>query len=233
MEITLEKIELVKDRTGVSYKEAKEALEAADGSVVDAIINIEESVEAGRKSAANSKSWAVVEKIKELVRKGNVSKIVVKKNDTTILNLPVSVGILGTVIAPWGMLVGVIAAFGTRCVIEVIKDDGSIIDVSEMANDTFEGVVEKGSVIVDEVKSKGGEVYQNVKEKTGEALSKVKKDRDDDDDFCCDHCFDDDEDDEEDDDEDGGLRIDIEFAPKGETFCCDKEEKTCDCKPEE
>ena len=29
MEITLEKIELVKDRTGVSYKEAKEALEAA------------------------------------------------------------------------------------------------------------------------------------------------------------------------------------------------------------
>ena len=29
MEITLEKIELVKDRTGVSYKEAKEALERA------------------------------------------------------------------------------------------------------------------------------------------------------------------------------------------------------------
>ena len=31
MEITLEKIELVKDRTGVSYKEAKAALEAANG----------------------------------------------------------------------------------------------------------------------------------------------------------------------------------------------------------
>ena len=43
MEITLEKIELVKDRTGVSYKEAKEALEAADGSVVDAIIAIEDT----------------------------------------------------------------------------------------------------------------------------------------------------------------------------------------------
>ena len=34
MEITLEKIELVKDRTGVSYKEAKEALEFAGGNVV-------------------------------------------------------------------------------------------------------------------------------------------------------------------------------------------------------
>ena len=40
MEITLEKIELVKDRTGVSYAEAKAALEKAGGSVVDAIIMI-------------------------------------------------------------------------------------------------------------------------------------------------------------------------------------------------
>ena len=45
MEITLEKIELVKDRTGVTYREAKEALEAAGGSVVDAIIDIEESAD--------------------------------------------------------------------------------------------------------------------------------------------------------------------------------------------
>ena len=42
MEITLEKIELVKDRTGVTYKEAKEALEQADGNVVEAIISLEE-----------------------------------------------------------------------------------------------------------------------------------------------------------------------------------------------
>ena len=45
MEITLEKIELVKDRTGVGYKEAKDALEKTDGSVVDAIILIEETID--------------------------------------------------------------------------------------------------------------------------------------------------------------------------------------------
>ena len=53
MEITLEKIELVKDRTGVSYKEAKDALEAADGSVVDAIIAIEETVDVKPGAKAN------------------------------------------------------------------------------------------------------------------------------------------------------------------------------------
>ena len=37
MELTLEQIELVKDRTGVSYKEAKEALDHEQGSVRNAI----------------------------------------------------------------------------------------------------------------------------------------------------------------------------------------------------
>jgi polyhydroxyalkanoate synthesis regulator phasin len=200
MEITLEKIELVKDRTGVSYKEAKEALEAADGSVVDAIIDIEESIGERTKGKVSENSYRIVERIKELVKKGNVSKIVIKKDDEIVLNLPINVGILGTVIAPWAMVLGVLAAFGTKCVIEVVKEDGSIIDVSEMANETIEDVVEKGSVIVDEVKTKGADVYHSVANKTSEALNKAKKDRDVDIDFSFDGDLadlDEDEDDEE------------------------------------
>ena len=40
-EITLEKVDLIRERTGVSYTEAKEALEAGNGDVVDALIYIE------------------------------------------------------------------------------------------------------------------------------------------------------------------------------------------------
>ena len=40
MEITLEKIELVKDRTGVSYKEAKEALEAAEERLTAVLLTL-------------------------------------------------------------------------------------------------------------------------------------------------------------------------------------------------
>ena len=90
MEITLEKIELVKDRTGVSYKEAKEALEAADGSVVDAIIAIEETVDVKKQSKAGEVANETVDKIKELVKKGNVSKISVKKDEETIVNQPLN-----------------------------------------------------------------------------------------------------------------------------------------------
>ena len=103
MEITLEKIELVKDRTGVSYKEAKDALENAGGSVVDAIIGLEETIDQKEGVNVSEKGGAIIEKIKAIVKKGNVSKIVVKNSDgIEILNVPVNVGIIGAVIAPWG-----------------------------------------------------------------------------------------------------------------------------------
>jgi len=181
MEITLEKIELVKDRTGVSYKEAKEALEAADGSVVDAIIDIEESIDIKSKSKFAEQSAHIVDKVKDAIKKGNVAKIIIKKNDEVIMNLPLNVGIVGTVLAPWAAVAGVIAAFGTKCVIELVKDDGEIIDISEMANETFDEVVEKSTNIADEVKIKGADVIATVKAKTSEAINKTKKT----DEGCC------------------------------------------------
>lgn len=190
MEITLEKIELVKDRTGVSYAEAKEALEAADGSVVDAIISIEETIDRKESKSFSKQGTAVLDNLKELVKKGNVSKIVVKRDDEIILNIPVNLGIIGTVVAPWGAVLGVIAAFGFKCTVEVVKDDGTIIDVSDTVSDTVETVVEKGSVVADEVKERGADIYQDVKEKSSDiyqnakakasdAISKVKKEKED------------------------------------------------------
>ena len=173
MEITLEKIELVKDRTGVSYKEAKEALETAGGSVVDAIIEIEENIDNQTRKSFGEQGNAVIDAIKDLVKKGNVSKIVVKNSEgEVILNIPVNVGILGVVIAPWGAIAAVVEAFGFKCVIEVVKDDGTIIDVSDRTNDAVEKATEKGSEVYDKVKN--SDTYEKVKEKTGKATEALK-----------------------------------------------------------
>ena len=48
MDISLENVDLIVERTGVSYAEAKEALEKANGDVVDAIILIEKVDPHGR-----------------------------------------------------------------------------------------------------------------------------------------------------------------------------------------
>ena len=176
MEITLEKIELVKDRTGVTYAEAKEALEANDGSVVDAIIAIEETVNAGRKKRGfGDRGEELFGKLKDLVKKGNVSKIRVRKDDDTILNVPLNAGILGIAIAPLASVVAVVAAFGFKCVIEVVKTDGSVVDVSDAVTDTVSNVAEKSGEAADKVKEKAAEIYEKGKSKADEYSDKLKE----------------------------------------------------------
>ncbi|MGN1333682.1 MAG: DUF4342 domain-containing protein [Anaerovoracaceae bacterium] len=175
MEITLEKIELVKDRTGVSYKEAKEALEAADGSVVDAIIAIEETVDVKKNNKAGEFVNETMEKIKELVKKGNISKISVKRDDETMVNIPVNVGIVGTIVAPWGVVAAAIAAFGFKCKIELTTDEGKVIDISQKAETAANEVKERGSVVFEEVMAKGTDVVNDVKEKAPVVIDDMVK----------------------------------------------------------
>ncbi|MDO4745042.1 MAG: DUF4342 domain-containing protein [Bacillota bacterium] len=176
MEITLEKIELVKDRTGVTYAEAKQALEEAEGSVVDAIIAIEETINAGQKGRGfGKKGEALFDSIKELVKKGNVSRIQVKKDGELVLNVPVNAGLVGVVIAPLASVVGVVAAFGFKCVIEVVKTDGTIIDVSDAVTDAVGNVAEKSSSFIGDVKEKSVEYYEKGKEKAEEIYEKGKE----------------------------------------------------------
>ena len=174
-EITLEKIELVKDRTGVSYREAKEALEAAQGSVVDAIIAIEDQIDEIDTEKQNNVE-AIIAKIKDAVRKGNVAKITVLRGSEVLLNLPVNIGIIGTVLFPWAGLAAAIAAFGTKCEIQLLKDDGEIVSISEKVDKGFNTVVSKGGVIVDEVAEKSSEIWDNAKTK-GEDLISIAKEK--------------------------------------------------------
>lgn len=175
MEITLEKIELVKDRTGVTYKEAKEALEQTEGNVVDAIIRLEETVNTKKGFKPAQKSEELVAKIKEIVGRGNISRIMVKKDDNVILNIPLNAGIVGALVAPWGVVAGVVASFGFNCVIEFVKDNGDVIDLSSKAGEYIEVAKEKGQVVYEVAKEKGQAAYEVAKEKGLEAYDEFQE----------------------------------------------------------
>ncbi|MCF6096855.1 DUF4342 domain-containing protein [Thermovorax subterraneus] len=126
MEINLEKIDLLRERTGCSYRKAKEVLEAAGGDVVKALIILEEEGEKdflkfGNLSAKGNK---LLEKIKELIRKGNVTRLRIKHGDMVLLEIPVTVGAIGAILAPYLAAIGVIAALVTRCTIQIEKENG-------------------------------------------------------------------------------------------------------------
>ena len=174
MEITIEKIELVKDRTGVSHEEAEEALKAADGNVVDAIISLEDDMDSARSGGGGAKKDALVTKMKEIVKKGNISKITIARNGENILNIPLTVGILGTVIAPWGVIAGTVAAMGFKCDITFTDNQGKEFNLSEKAGNFCVDAKEKTENVCSDIKEKAPAIGKGIKELGEDILSKAK-----------------------------------------------------------
>lgn len=59
-------------------------------------------------------------KIKQLIKEGNVRKITIKdKNGKTLVVFPLTIGVVGAVLAPILAAVGAIAALVTECSISV------------------------------------------------------------------------------------------------------------------
>ena len=66
----------------------------------------------------------VVKKVKELIKEGNVRKIIIK-NETgrTIIELPLTIGVVGAALLPTLAAIGAIAAVVTNCTIVVEKEE--------------------------------------------------------------------------------------------------------------
>jgi hypothetical protein len=66
----------------------------------------------------------LVKKFKELVAEGNVRRITIKdKDDKVIASFPLTIGVVGAVIAPVVAAVGALAALLTECTISVERDE--------------------------------------------------------------------------------------------------------------
>ncbi len=97
---------------------------------------------------------AAMDKIKELVAKGNVSRVIVRKGEKTILDIPVTVGVVGAVVgitaAKWAMLAAALATVGFGCTVEIVKDSGETVNV--LTEEDNQKIHEKASDIVEDVR---------------------------------------------------------------------------------
>ena len=63
-------------------------------------------------------------KVKQLIAEGNVRRLIIKgKDGKTLIELPLTVGVVGIVLAPVLAAVGAIAALVTECSIVVERTD--------------------------------------------------------------------------------------------------------------
>lgn len=65
----------------------------------------------------------LLKKFKELIKEGNVRRITIKeKSGKTIIDIPLTIGVVGAVLAPVLAAVGAIAALITECTIAVERE---------------------------------------------------------------------------------------------------------------
>jgi DNA-directed RNA polymerase subunit L len=156
----LKKIDEIVSRTYVSYDTAKKALEDAEGDVLEAVILIETKNKGFSSYDAKTKGEQVLEEIKKIIKKGNSTKITIKKNDETIVNLPVTAGVVGVVLAPLLATAGVTVALLTQCSVEILQDDGNVIDVNEKVEEGMDNVKETAEEVKKTV-TEGAEDIKN------------------------------------------------------------------------
>jgi hypothetical protein len=65
----------------------------------------------------------LVDQLKRLVHAGNVRRIIIKQEGSTVAEFPLTLGVIGVVIAPVLAAVGALAALLTDCTIEVERFD--------------------------------------------------------------------------------------------------------------
>lgn len=67
----------------------------------------------------------LADKVKELVHQGNVRRITVRHDGNIVLSIPVTLGVVGTLLVPWAAAVGAVAAILTNCSLEVERQSDS------------------------------------------------------------------------------------------------------------
>lgn len=64
----------------------------------------------------------VITKVKELIKEGNARRIIIKnEKDETIIEIPLMIGAIGTLLAPALAAVGAVAALLTKCTVVVVR----------------------------------------------------------------------------------------------------------------
>jgi hypothetical protein len=151
MSINLEQIDALRERANVSYEDAKEALERCNYDIVEALVYLEKQNKLNSQNAAGDKNSSFKHTVKDLIKKGNQTKLVITKKDHTVLNVPVNVAVIATVLVPPLTIAGVAAALFTNHNIKFEKPDGGDMEINKVINKVSTAVTTAASQVVETI----------------------------------------------------------------------------------
>ncbi|OEF96217.1 DUF4342 domain-containing protein [Desulfuribacillus alkaliarsenatis] len=103
-------VQAVSSYTGASMKEAYETYLRCNKDVVKAIIELEEAeLELPIYETVVVQGERLFDYISEMIVKGNVSRVIIKRNDCTLLTIPVTMGAIGVIMFPYVSVITLLA----------------------------------------------------------------------------------------------------------------------------
>jgi hypothetical protein len=77
-----------------------------------------------KNSTFSVKGEDLLRKVKEIIHEGNVNRVIIKNEEgKTYLEIPVTIGVIGTVLMPVFAAIGALAALAANFRIEVIRKE--------------------------------------------------------------------------------------------------------------
>ncbi|MFW6308559.1 MAG: DUF4342 domain-containing protein [bacterium] len=115
----IEKVDLIRERLNVSYEQANKLLQETQGDVLQALIKFEEKE---KKTKTKVKGRELLTKIRQIIASGNTSQITVKKGEQNLVEIPVSVGLVGLALFPYMGIIAGLSAMYSDYTLEIVKN---------------------------------------------------------------------------------------------------------------
>lgn len=170
LNFTIEQVDELMKQTGATYEEAKALLEQYQGDVHEATKAYHEKHQKFDAKGLDE----VVAFIKRLFDEGLAARLIVRKNDDVVMNIPAGFSLLGLVKLP--LTVAVLAGLlisGHKIIVE--KKDGEIIDINDVAEKTATDVKKAGQGFYDSLQ----EVLDKHQEQDEDVVDELKVDLED------------------------------------------------------
>ena len=112
---SIEDVETLRSKAGVSYEEAVSLLDKYDGDLARALIELEKRGQVNGKADFKFDAEEIVEWVKKMWHKGMNTRVVIERKGETLVNLPVIFLILMLMLGVHAMIVAAVIMLVTGC----------------------------------------------------------------------------------------------------------------------
>ncbi len=152
MSINLEQIDELRRRANVSYEDAKSALEQNEGNIIEALVFLEKQNKFKPEEKPCSEG-TFFKMIKNLIKKGNETKLIVKRDDTVVLNICVTLIIILSIVATPLVIAALIIALATNHKIRIYKKNHEDLEVNKIFDKMSVAVTKATAKITEEMRT--------------------------------------------------------------------------------